>query len=358
MPVYNFSAGPAALPGAVLARIGEELGDWQGRGVSVMEVSHRSREFVQLADRSEKRLRRLLKVPDKYAVLFMQGGATGQFAAVPLNISQPGEIADFIVSGYWGEKAVAQSRCYLDPNVIADGREHDYRRLPECTPESVDGDAAYVHYTPNETIGGVEYRDVPEVGGVPLVADYSSSLLSEPVDVSRFGVIYAGAQKNIGPAGLTVVIVSDELLGRARAETPSVMNYTMLASAKSMANTPPTFAWYAADLVFEWLEAEGGLDVIGAQNARKAALLYNTIDRSDLYHNPVWPAHRSRMNVPFLLTSPKLENEFLVGAESAGLRYLKGHRSVGGMRASLYNAVPLAAVEALVEYMREFERRA
>jgi len=354
--VHNFSAGPAALPMAVLERAREELTDFAGTGMSVMELSHRGAAFRQVAERSEAALRRLLGMPDNYRVLFLQGGATLQFAMAPLNLATPGATADYVVTGNWGRKAVAEARRFCRVNVAADEAGSSYTRVPAASEWQVREDAAYFHYTPNETIGGVEFHWIPDTGDVPLVADMSSSILSRPLDVGRFGLIYAGAQKNIGPAGLTLVIVRDDLLDTARDGVPSMLRYAVHAEAGSMSNTPPTFAWYMAGLVFDWLLEQGGLEAVGAVNARKAETLYQAIDRSDFYANPVEPGSRSRMNVPFTLADPALDATFLTEAEAAGLANLKGHRSVGGMRASLYNAMPQAGVDALVAFMAEFER--
>jgi phosphoserine aminotransferase len=295
-------------------------------------------------------------VPDDYRVLFLQGGATLQFSMVPLNLATPQATADYVVTGSWGRKAVAEARRFCGVNVAADEGESGYTRHPPQSEWQVREDAAYLHYTPNETIGGVEFHDIPDTGAVPLVADMSSNILSRPLDVARFGLIYAGAQKNIGPAGLTLVIVRDDLLETARDDVPSMLRYVVHAEAGSMSNTPPTFAWYVAGLVFDWLLEQGGLEAVGAANARKAETLYRAIDGSGFYSNPVEPGSRSRMNVPFALADPGLDAAFLAAAEAAGLANLKGHRSVGGMRASLYNAMPQSGVDALVSFMQEFER--
>jgi len=356
--VFNFSAGPAALPLEVLERARAEMTDWAGTGMSVMEVSHRGRAFTTLAERAEQRLRALLAVPPDYRILFLQGGATGQFAAVPLNLAAHGAGADYLNTGVWSGKAIQEAaRLGLRVSVVADEAASHYTTVPERSALRLDPHAAYVHYTPNETIGGVEFPYVPDTGAVPLVADMSSTLLSRPIEVGRFGLIYAGAQKNIGPAGLCLVIVHEALLGRARPQIPSILSYTRMAESGSMLNTPPTFAWYIADLVFQWIEARGGLLAMAEHNRAKAERLYAAIDASGLYRNPVARECRSWMNVPFTLARPQLEAPFLAEAEQAGLTHLEGHRSVGGMRASLYNAVPLAAVDALIEFMREFERR-
>jgi phosphoserine aminotransferase len=354
--VYNFSAGPAALPLAVLERARDELTDYAGSGMSVMELSHRGPAFRDIAARSEQLLRDLLRIPDHYRVLFLQGGATLQFAMAPLNLAAADARVDYVVSGSWGRKAVAEAKRLCRVRIAADGVDSGYTRVPPREGWDTSADAAYLHYTPNETIGGVEFHWVPDTAPVPLVADMSSNILSRPLDVGRFGLIYAGAQKNIGPAGLTLVIIRDDLLSCAREDVPGMLRYEVHAEAGSMSNTPPTFAWYMAGLVFEWLRDQGGLETVGARNDRKAATLYGAIDESDFYANPVETGSRSRMNVPFTLAEPSLDDAFLREAEATGLANLKGHRSVGGMRASLYNAMPQAGVDALVEFMREFER--
>jgi phosphoserine aminotransferase len=354
--VYNFSAGPAVLPLPVLEQARDELLDWQG-GVSVMEISHRSKPFMAVAERAESDLRDLLAVPASYRVLFMQGGATAQFSAVPLNLAHPDATADYVNTGHWSERAIREARRFVSVAIAADESASQYTTVPEPGSLRPSPGAAYLHYTPNETIGGVEFPYVPDTGTVPLVADMSSSILSRPLDVSRFGIIYAGAQKNIGPSGITVVIVRDDLLGRSRADTPSILDYRAVADAGSMLNTPPTFGWYMAGLVFQWLKREGGLTEMASRNEAKAAMLYAAIDGSGFYSNPVARSCRSCMNVPFRLARPDLDKSFLAEAEAAGLANLAGHRAVGGMRASLYNAMPLAGVAALVDFMREFERR-
>jgi phosphoserine aminotransferase len=355
--VFNFSAGPAALPAEVLEQIRDEMLDWHEHGMSVMEMSHRGKAFTGIAAQAEADLRELLAVPDDYRVLFLQGGATGQFAGVPMNLSAADATADYLNTGAWSKKAIGEARRYCRVNVAADAAERNYTSIPARDTWRLTPGAAYLHYTPNETIGGVEFPFVPESGGVPLVADMSSTILSRPIDVSRFGVIYAGAQKNIGPAGLVVVIVREDLLGRARPETPTVLDWKAMAADGSMTNTPPTFAWYVAGLVFQWVKRQGGLEVMGRRNRAKAELLYRAIDDSGFYRSPVDPGCRSWMNVPFTLADPALDKAFLAGAGAAGLLSLEGHRSVGGMRASIYNAMPLAGVEALVGYMGEFERK-
>ena len=355
--VYNFSPGPAMLPDAVLQRAQAELLDWQGSGMSVMEVSHRGTAFIELAAHSEKNLRALLGVPDNYKVLFLQGGATLQFAAVPLNLAPVGATVDYVVTGNWGEKAVSEAKRYVNVNVAADSSATKFTTIPDPKTWKVTRGAPYLHYTPNETVFGVEFHDVPSVSEAPLVVDMSSTLLSRPIDVSRFGLIYAGAQKNIGPAGLVIVIVREDLLGRARKETPGVIDYKTQAAGDSMWNTPSTLSWYLAALVFEWLAEQGGLAAMGKINERKAAKLYAAIDGSDFYASPVELSARSWMNVPFTLADPELDKTFLQESKAAGLTNLKGHRVVGGMRASLYNAMPEAGVDALVAFMADFEKR-
>jgi phosphoserine aminotransferase len=355
--VFNFSAGPAALPAEVLEQIRDEMLDWHGQGMSVMEMSHRGKAFTGIAARAEADLRELLAVPDDYRVLFLQGGATGQFAGVPMNLATADATADYVNTGAWSKKAIGEAKRYCKVNVAADAAEGKYTSIPAPDSWRLTPGAAYLHYTPNETIGGVEFPFVPESGDVPLVADMSSTILSRPIDVSRFGVIYAGAQKNIGPAGLVVVVVREDLLGRARPETPTVLDWKAMAADGSMTNTPPTFAWYVAGLVFQWVKQQGGLEVMGRRNRAKAELLYRTIDDSGFYRSPVDRDCRSWMNVPFTLADPSLDAAFLEGARAAGLLSLEGHRSVGCMRASIYNAMPMAGVEALVAYMGEFERK-
>jgi phosphoserine aminotransferase len=355
---WNFSAGPAALPEAVLKRAQAELLDWNGSGASVMELSHRGKPFMALAAAAEQRLRSLMGVPSNYKVLFLQGGATQHFAQIPMNLAGPGDHADYIVTGHWGEKAVREAAPYLDARVAATSEADHYLKLPARDTWQLSEGAAYVHYTPNETIHGVEFHGIPEVGDAPLVADMSSNILSEPVDVSRFGLIYAGAQKNIGPSGLVIMIIRDDLLARAGRPMAKIFRYAEHAANDSMLNTPNTWGWYLAGLTFEWLEAQGGLGAMGARNAAKAALLYDAIDSSNgYYRSPVEVSSRSRMNVPFTLHDSALDAAFLKESEAAGLLALKGHKAVGGMRASLYNAVPLEAVQVLVNFMRDFATR-
>jgi len=356
MRPYNFSPGPAALPLEVLELAREEMLDWRASGMSVMEISHRGKAFMQVAGEAEADLRELLGVPRGYEVLFMQGGASAQFAIVPLNLAGAGSTADYIDTGHWSKKAIAEARRYCSVRMAGDpGGE--YRHVPPQRELRFDAQAAYAHYTPNETISGVEFGYVPDTRGVPLVADMSSTILSRPIDVSKFGLIYAGAQKNIGPSGLTVVVVHESLIGRARAETPAVFNYRLVADDHSLLNTPPTFAWYVAGLVFKWLKRNGGLAAMAERNRVKAQILYAAIDASSLYRNAVAADSRSWMNVTFTLSRPDLDSAFIDEAAAAGLLNLKGHRALGGMRASLYNAMPLAGVQALVGFMREFERK-
>ena len=366
---YNFCAGPAALPTPVLERARDEMLDYQGRGLSVMEMSHRSAAYMAIAEKAEADLRDLLAIPANYRVLFTQGGATQQFAAVPYNLLGPGGRANFINTGIWSKKAIAEARhLFGDVHVAASSEPGGHLAVPRPQEVVLSNDAAYLHFTANETIGGLAFDYIPgsDEGGphrpdgseAPLVCDMSSSILSGPLDVSRFGVIYAGAQKNIGPAGLVVVIVRDDLLDRARTDMPSLFGYQALADAGSMINTPATYSWYLAGLVFEWLKDEvGGLAAMETINVRKAERLYGAIDASDFYSNPIAIPNRSRMNVPFVLSDSRLDTPFLAEAEAAGLLNLQGHRSVGGMRASLYNAVPESAVEALVDFMADFEKR-
>jgi len=357
--VFNFSAGPAALPEAVLTRARDEMLDWGGSGMSVMEMSHRSKAFIAVAEKAETDLRELLRIPDHYKVLFLQGGATLQFSAVALNLADPDSVVDYAVTGSWSKKALTEARRFTAANAALNMPESGspWGPVPAVDDWALSDNAAYLHYCANETIAGIEFPFVPESGDVPIVSDMSSTLLSRPLDVARFGMIYAGAQKNIGPAGLTIVIIREDLLGRARATTPTLLDYEVMAKSGSMSNTPPTFAWYMAGLVFEWLKDNGGLEVMARRNSDKAGKLYAAIDSSQFYANPVHPDCRSWMNVPFTLADNALDAAFLTAAEDRGLCNLKGHRSVGGMRASIYNAMPEAGVEALVEFMAEFEKR-
>ena len=355
--VFNFSAGPAMLPQAVLEKAQQEILDWQGSGMSVMEMSHRGKEFMSIATQAETDLRELMGITDDYAVLFLQGGASSQFAAVPLNLLGDKKTADYINTGAWSKKAIAEAKRYCDVNVAASSEESKFTTAPAQDSWQLNPAAAYVHYTPNETIGGVEFPFIPDTGNIPLVADMSSTILSRPVDVSRYGVIYAGAQKNIGPAGLTVVIVRKDLMGQPLDSTPTMLNYQVQAENGSMYNTPPTYSWYLAGLVFAWIKKQGGLAKMAEINKRKAENLYAAIDGSDFYANPVEPASRSWMNVPFTLANPELDAVFLQESKEEDLTTLKGHRSVGGMRASIYNAMPEEGVNTLIAFMAEFERR-
>lgn len=357
MRVFNFAAGPATLPLEVLQQTREELLDWHGCGMSVMEISHRSKAFIGLAEEAESLLRELLRIPSGYKVLFLQGGATGQFSAIPMNLTTPDSTVDYINTGAWSKKAIGEAKRLTKVNVAADEATSKYCTIPEQAALKLTRGAAYVHYTPNETIGGVEFSYVPATDGVPLVADMSSTILSRPIDVTKFALIYGGAQKNIGPSGLCVVIVREDLLGKARPGTPSVWDYKAMADEGSMLNTPPTFGWYFAGLVFKWLKSIGGLAAMAERNRTKAETLYHAIDESGFYINPVSKNARSWMNVPFVLAKPELDKTFLSEAHAAGLTNLEGHRSVGGMRASIYNAMPLEGVQALVSFMKEFQRR-
>ena len=353
--VFNFSAGPAVLPEEVLQQAKDELLDWHGSGMSVMEMSHRGKEFIAIAGKAEADLRELLGIPANYKVLFLQGGASAQFAMVPMNLLRGKKSADYVNTGEWSKKAIKEAKKFGGVNVAATAESTNFSTVPPPQEWKLDPGAAYVHYTPNETIGGVEFSFVPETGGVPLVVDMSSTILSRPTDVSKFGVIYAGAQKNIGPAGLTIVIVREDLMGQALSGTPSMFDYKVHADAASMYNTPPTYAWYVAGLVFEWLKKKGGLKSMAEINQRKSAKLYAFIDSSGgFYKNPVEKHSRSWMNVPFSLKDAALDEPFLKGAKGAGLIQLKGHRSVGGMRASIYNAMPESGIDALIAYMRDF----
>ena len=357
--VFNFSAGPAALPEPVLRQAAEEMLDWRGSGMSVMEMSHRGKEFMSIAAQAESDLRELMAIPKNYKVLFLQGGGIGENAIVPMNLlgGEGGNktSVDFVNTGEWSSRSIKEARKYAAVNLVASSEAEGFTHIPKQSSWHLDPNAAYVHICCNETIGGVEYHWVPDTASVPLVADMSSSILSRPVDVSRYGLIYGGAQKNIGPAGLTIVVVRDELLGRALPITPSAFDYTQQAAHDSMLNTPPTYGIYIAGLVFQWLKAQGGLHAMEARNRAKAALLYACVDASDFYANPVAVEDRSLMNVPFFLREASLNEAFLKGAEARGMYQLRGHRIVGGMRASIYNAMPLEGVQALVAYLKDFE---
>lgn len=354
---FNFSAGPAALPESVLRQAAEEMLDWHGSGMSVMEMSHRGKEFIAIHAEAEALLRELLAVPANYKVLFMQGGAIGENAIVPMNMLRGKASADYIDTGEWSKKSIKEAGKYCKVNVAASSKDSGYTSIPPRSGWKLDPNAAYVHICSNETIGGVEYHWTPEVGDVPLVADMSSDIMSRPVDVSKYGLIYGGAQKNIGPAGLTIVIVRDDLIGQALPVCPSAFDYKQQADNDSMLNTPPTYAIYIAGLVFKWIKARGGLKAMEAHNRAKAALLYDYLDATSFYASPVAKADRSLMNVPFKLKDESLDAAFLKGAEERRMLQLKGHRSVGGMRASIYNAMTVEGVTALVAYMREFEAK-
>jgi phosphoserine aminotransferase len=355
--VINFSAGPAVLPEPVLQQAAAEMLDWHGSGMSVMEMSHRGKEFIAIHAQAEADLRELMAIPKNYKVLFLQGGASAQFSVVPMNLLRGKTNADYINTGQWSKKAITDAKKYCKVNVAASSEADNYTRAPKQAEWKLDPDAAYVHLTTNETIGGVEFHWVPDTGSVPIVADMSSHILSRPMDVSRYGLIYAGAQKNIGPAGVTIVIVRDDLLGQALPVTPTVFDYKVQAENDSMSNTPATYGIYVAGLVFQWLKKQGGMTAMEQINRAKAALLYDYLDQTEFYHSPVAKDDRSLMNIPFTLRNADLDKAFIQETEAAGLTQLKGHRSVGGMRASIYNAMPIEGVQTLVQFMREFERK-
>lgn len=355
---WNFSAGPSALADAVIERAQAELPNWRNTGLSVMEMSHRSGEFIGIAEQAEADLRALMAVPDDYAVLFLQGGATLQFAMAPLNLLRGKPGADYFRTGLWSEKAVAEAQRLCQVNLAVDTKADGYHGLPAPSDWRLDSEAAFVHYTSNETIHGVQFHDVPDTHGVPLVCDMSSDILSREIDVSRFALIYAGAQKNLGPAGIAIAVIRRDLLGGVSPTTPSMLDYAVHEKAGSMYNTPPTLAWYFAGLTLDWLKQEGGVTAMAERSRRKAGMLYDAIDASALYSNPVAVEHRSLMNVPFFLADPALDARFIEEATAAGLLNLAGHRATGGLRASLYNAIPIEAVEDLLAFMKEFERRA
>ncbi len=356
---FNFSAGPAMLPAEVMKQAQDEFLNWNNQGISVMEVSHRDPVFINLVEQAEQDLRELMGIPDNYRVLFMHGGGRGQFSAVPQNIAGPEDTVDYLNCGIWSDFAIREARKYVKHvNVVGSTIDTDQgKAMSPVESWSLSDNAAYFHYCPNETVDGIALHEIPNVAA-PIVADMSSNILSEPLDVSRFGVIYGGAQKNIGPSGFAITIIRDDLLGKAQSNTSTIMDYTVQAKEGSMYNTPNTFAWYLSALVFQWLKRQGGIAAIGQQNRLKASKLYDFIDSSSFYSNPVHPDYRSRMNVPFLLADDSLDQQFLDQATQAGLVGLKGHRFVGGMRASIYNAMPLAGVEALIDFMKEFERKA
>ncbi|OAM52851.1 phosphoserine transaminase [Methylovorus sp. MM2] len=354
--IYNFAAGPAVLPQEVLAQAREEMMDWHGSGMSIMEMSHRGKEFMSVAAEAEADLRELLAIPANYKVLFLQGGAHAQFSMVPMNILRGKTTADYLDTGIWSQKAIAEANRYCKVNVVASSADRNFTYVPAQSAWQLNKNAAYVHYTSNETIGGVEIFWTPETGNVPLVGDMSSHILSRPIDVSKYGIIYAGAQKNIGPAGLTIVIVRDDLIGKTLPGTPTMFDYKIHADNESMYNTPPTYSIYMAGLVFKWLKAKGGLAEMEKTNIAKAGLLYDYLDSSDFYHSPVAVENRSRMNVPFTLNDSALDQSFLTAAQQNGLLQLKGHKLVGGMRASIYNAMPIEGVQALLAFMNDFEK--
>ncbi|NOQ82345.1 MAG: 3-phosphoserine/phosphohydroxythreonine transaminase [Methylophaga sp.] len=355
--LFNFSAGPAMLPEAVLQRAQQEFLDWDGSGMNVMEMSHRGKEFLSIANQAEADLREVMSIPDNYKVLFLQGGASAQFTAIPMNLLRGKTTADYFNTGQWSKKAISEAKRYCDVNIVASSEDDGFNSVPDKSSWKLNPDAAYVHYTANETIGGVEFDEIPDTGDVPLVVDLSSTILSRPIDVSKFALIYAGAQKNIGPAGLTIVIVRDDLIGDTIEGTPTTFDYKVQADNDSMYNTPPTYALYLAGLVFDWVKGLGGLAGMAEINQRKAEKLYAAIDGSDFYQNPVNPQYRSWMNVTFTLNDASLDADFLAGAKQAGLVTLKGHRSVGGMRASIYNAMPEEGIDTLIKFMQEFAQQ-
>ncbi len=354
--IYNFSAGPAVLPKEVLLTAQQEMLDWHGSGMSVMEMSHRGKEFMSIAAEAEADLRELMNVPSNYKVLFLQGGAHSQFSMIPMNLLRGKKVADYLDTGIWSKKAIDEAARYCEVNVVASSKDKNYTYAPSQDAWKLNPNAAYVHYTSNETIGGVEMFWTPKTGDVPLVCDMSSHILSRPIDVSQYGLIYAGAQKNIGPAGLTIVIVREDLIGETLTGTPTMFDYKTHADNESMYNTPPTYGIYMAGLVFKWLKAKGGLAAMEKTNIEKAGLLYDYLDQSDFYHSPIALENRSRMNIPFTLKNSELDAAFLKQAQDNGLLQLKGHKLVGGMRASIYNAMPIEGVKALISFMQAFEK--
>ena len=354
---YNFSAGPAMMPKEVLEQVQSELLDYDGTGMSVMEMSHRGKEFLSIAQEAEADLRELLSIPSNYKVLFLQGGATSQFSAIPLNLLRGKKEADYIHTGTWSNKALQEAKKYCDVNIASSSEQSNFSMIHPFESWDINPDAAYLHYVDNETIGGLEFPWVPEIGDTPLVVDMSSNILSRPIDVSRYGMIYAGAQKNIGPAGLNIVIIRDDLIGGAAESCPAMLNYDIHAEADSMYNTPPTFAWYLAGLIFKWIKKNGGIEGIGEINQRKANKLYAKIDSTGFYTNPIDKEFRSSMNIPFTLPSSDLDDAFISQAAEKGLVTLKGHKSVGGLRASIYNAMPESGVDTLVDMMTDFEKQ-
>jgi len=354
--IFNFSAGPAILPQAVLEQAQAQMLDWNGSGMSVMEMSHRSKEYISIAEQAEADLREILAIPDNYKVLFLQGGASSQFAMVPMNLLGESKQADYFKTGIWSKKAIAEAKRYCDVNIVTDSEANSFTDIANPNTWNLNPNAAYVHYTPNETINGLEFQSIPDVGDKLLVADMSSTILSRPIDVSKFGVIYAGAQKNIGPAGLTIVIIREDLVNKINTP-PTIFSYKTHADADSMYHTPPTYGWYLAGLVFKWIKDLGGLTAMAKHNQAKAENLYAAIDKSGFYNNPINPAYRSWMNVPFTLNNANLNKDFLAEAKTHGLVTLAGHRSIGGMRASIYNAMPQQGVQALVDFMNDFAKR-
>ena len=357
MKPYNFSAGPAMLPAAVLEKAQQEMLDWRDSGMSVMEMSHRGPEYTSIAKQAEADLRELMAIPDDYAVLFLQGGASSQFSMIPMNLLRGKTKADYFNTGAWSKKAISEAKKFCDVNIVTDSSDNNCTTIADKSTWQFSENAAYVHYTVNETIHGLEFDDIPDTGDIPLVADLSSTILSRPIDVSRFGLIYAGAQKNIGPAGLCIVIVKRDLLGHTLDKTPTMFDYQVHADNGSMYNTPATYSWYLSGLVFDWVKQQGGLAAMAETNDRKQRKLYDAIDNSQLYQNPVDAKYRSWMNVPFTLTDSSLETQFLMESKAAGLLTLKGHKTVGGMRASIYNAMPESGVDALIAFMSEFEKQ-
>ncbi|CAH9018387.1 3-phosphoserine/phosphohydroxythreonine transaminase [Candidatus Nitrosacidococcus sp. I8] len=354
--IYNFSPGPAMLPSEVMEQARDEILNWHNTGMSVMEMSHRGKQYTEIAEESEADFRELLSIPSNYKVLFLQGGAATQFAMVPMNLLRGKKKADYLCTGHWSEKAIEEGQKFCEVNVVANTKSTKFTHIPAQQDWNLNSEAAYFHYTPNETIAGVEFHWIPEIGNVPLAVDMSSTLLSRPIDVSKFGVIYAGAQKNIGCAGLTIIIVREDLIGQTLSGTPTMFDYQIHAKNNSMYNTPSTYPWYISSLVFKWLKKKGGLAAMAEINHKKAETLYGFVDNSSFYTNPVDPTCRSWMNVPFILANSNLDEQFLNQAKQAGLANLKGHRSVGGMRASIYNAMPQEGINALVDFMKEFER--
>jgi phosphoserine aminotransferase len=355
--VYNFAPGPAMLPRAVMEQAQRELLDWNGTGMSVMEISHRSKEFIALAEESEADLRQILGIPDNYKVLFLQGGATSQFSMVPMNLLQAGQMADYVLTGNWSKKAFKEAQRFSKVNMAASSEDKNFTTIPDLDTWKLSDGSAYVYYCSNETIAGLEFQETPDVGDRPLVCDLTSHALSRPVEVSKYGIIIAGSQKNIGPSGLVIVIIREDLIGKASAALPSLYDYAIMEENGSMYNTPPTFSWYIASLVFKWIMEQGGLETMESNAIRRSSSLYAAIDASDFYANPIDKRYRSRMNVAFTLADNSLDSTFLTESKAAGLEALKGHRSVGGMRASIYNAMPMAGVEALIDFMRDFEKR-